>query len=71
MAVALGATTTLLPAVVVTTAGAEVAVTEEPPGTGQVGTEAGVVTPLILTGCLLVTVATRDCAQPVPKPNRA
>lgn len=66
VAVELGGTVTFVPLVVVTTAGALDVDTVAPLTTGQVGTEEGVVTPLILTGCLLVTVATRDCDHAVP-----
>ena len=50
----------LAPLEVVSVAGALVVVTVLPGSTGSVGTDEGAVMPLILTGCLLVTVATRD-----------
>ena len=56
----LAAIVTFVPLDVVTLAGALVVVTVLPGSTGSVGTDEGAVMPLILTGCLLVTVATRD-----------
>lgn len=63
VAVELGGTVRLVPLVVVTMAGALDVLIVEPLTTGHVGTAEGVVTPLIAMGCLLVTVATRDCAH--------
>jgi len=57
---------TLAPLDVVTVAGALVVVTLLPGRTGSVGTDEGALIPLIFTGCLLVTVATRDCASANP-----
>jgi hypothetical protein len=57
---AFAATVTFAPPDVVTLAGALVVVTVLPGRTGSVGTDEGAVMPLIFTGCLLVTVATRD-----------
>jgi hypothetical protein len=57
---------TLAPLDVVTVAGALVVVTVLPGRTGNVGTDEGALIPLIFTGCLLVTVATRDCASANP-----